>query len=84
VITWVFNNTKGSLLLAMLVHASIDTFGSTLGEIFPAPAASSSLPLLIGFGVVAVVLVALTRGRLGYRQDADAALTDATAAPRVR
>jgi len=80
----VFNNTKGSLLLAMLVHASIDTFGSTLGEIFPAPAASSSLPLLIGFGVVAVVLVALTRGRLGYRQDADAALTDATAAPRVR
>jgi hypothetical protein len=49
-----------------------------------APAASSSLPLLIGFGALAVVLVALTRGRLGYRQDADAALTDATAAPRVR
>jgi hypothetical protein len=26
----------------------------------------------------------LTRGRLGYRPEADAALTDATAAPRVR
>jgi uncharacterized protein len=73
VITWVFNNTQASLLLAMLVHASIDTFGSTLGEVFPAPAVSSSLPLLIGFGVVAVVLVAITRGRLGYRQDATAA-----------
>jgi hypothetical protein len=84
VITWVFNNTKGSLLLAMLVYASIDTFGSTLGKIFPAPAASSSLPLLISFGALAMVLAALTRRRLGYRQDADAALTDATAAQRVR
>jgi membrane protease YdiL (CAAX protease family) len=79
VITWVFNNTQASLLLVMLVHASIDTFGSALGEIFPAPAASSTLPLLIGFGAVAVVLVALTRGRLGYRRD-----TEAVSAPRVR
>lgn len=79
VITWVFNNTQASLLLVMLVHASIDTFGSALGEIFPAPAASSTLPLLVGFGAVAVVLVALTRGRLGYRRD-----TEAVSAPRVR
>ena len=79
IITWVFNNTYASLLLAMLVHASIDTFGSALGEIFPAPAASSTLPLLIGFGAVAVVLVVLTRGRLGYRRD-----TEAVSAPRVR
>ena len=80
IITWVFNNTYASLLLAMLVHASIDTFGSALGEIFPAPAASSTLPILIGFGAVAVVLVALTRGRLGYRRDAEAV----SAPPRVR
>ena len=79
IITWVFNNTYASLLLAMLVHASIDTFGSALGEIFPAPAASSTLPLLIGFGAVAVVLVVLTRGRLGYRRD-----PEAVSAPRVR
>ena len=79
IITWVFNNTYASLLLAMLVHASIDTFGSALGEIFPAPAASSTLPLLIGFGAVAVVLVVLTRGRLGYRRDPEAG-----SAPRVR
>jgi uncharacterized protein len=79
IITWVFNNTHASLLLAMLVHASIDTFGSALGEIFPAPAASSTLSLLIGFGAVAIVLVALTRGRLGYRRD-----TEAVSAPRVR
>jgi membrane protease YdiL (CAAX protease family) len=77
VITWVFNNTRASLLLAMLVHASIDTFGSPLGKIFPTPAASSSLPMLAGFGALAVVLTLFTRGRLGYRPDA-------AAAPRVR
>jgi membrane protease YdiL (CAAX protease family) len=26
VTTWVFNNTKGSVLLAILVHTSIDAF----------------------------------------------------------
>jgi membrane protease YdiL (CAAX protease family) len=77
VITWVFNNTRASLLLAMLVHASIDTIGSPLGKIFPTPAASSSLPMLAGFGALAVVLTLFTRGRLGYRPDA-------AAAPRVR
>jgi membrane protease YdiL (CAAX protease family) len=79
VITWVFNNTQGSLLLAMLVHASGDTFSDTMGKIFPARVAASSLPDVIGLGVVAVVLIALTRGRLGYRQN-----TDAAVAPRIR
>ena len=77
VITWVFNNTRASLPLVMLVHASLDRFGSPLGKIFPTPAASSSLPLLVVFGALAVVLVLFTRGRLGYRPDA-------AAAPRVR
>jgi membrane protease YdiL (CAAX protease family) len=79
VITWVFNNTRASLLLAMLVHASGDTFSDTLGEIFPAKVANANMPYVIGFGVVAVVLIALTRGRLGYRQH-----TEATVVPRVR
>ena len=84
VITWVFNNTRASLLLAMLVHASIDTFGSPLGKIFPAPAASSSLPMLVGFGALAVVLTIFTRGRLGYRPDLDVASGESATAPRVR
>jgi membrane protease YdiL (CAAX protease family) len=84
VITWVFNNTRASLLLAMLVHASIDTFGSPLGKIFPAPAASSSLPMLVGFGALAVVLTIFTRGRLGYRPELDVAPGESATAPRVR
>jgi membrane protease YdiL (CAAX protease family) len=79
VITWVFNNTRASLLLAILVHASIDTFGGTLAAIFPAKAVTSAFPYMIGFGVVAVVLIVLTRGRLDYEQ-----LAEAQSAPRVR
>ena len=69
----VFNNTRVSRLLAMLGHASIDAFGSPLGEIFPAPTVSSSLPLLVGFGALAVVLMLFTKGWLGYQPDAAAA-----------
>jgi membrane protease YdiL (CAAX protease family) len=79
VITWVFNNTRTSVLLAILVHASIDTFGGTLGVIFPAKAVVSAFPYMIGFGVVAVVLIVLTRGRLSYGR-----LAEAQSAPRVR
>jgi uncharacterized protein len=72
VITWVFNNTRASLLLAILVHASIDTFGGTLAAIFPAKAVASPFPYLISFGVVAVLLIVLTRGRLDYQRLAQA------------
>src|SRR5918993_3638446 len=67
VTTWVFNNTKGSVLLAILVHASIDTFSIPMGVLFsPSDVANS---LLLSFGVLVVVLVVLTRGRLGYREE---------------
>jgi membrane protease YdiL (CAAX protease family) len=85
--TWVFNNTKGSVLMAILIHATFNaSVTGILAPLFPAPILSDYglLPLLGGFGALAVLLVALTRGRLGYRPEADAALTDATAAPRVR
>jgi CAAX protease family protein len=82
--TWLFNNTRGSLLLAVLAHTSIDATGRPLGEIFPPAAASSSLSLLVGLGALALVLIALTLGRLGYRPEAEAALTDASAVPPVR
>ena len=79
VITWVFNNTQASVLLAILVHSSIDTFTIPLAAIFPAWAIASALPLIIGFGVVAVALMVLTRGRLDYGR-----LAEAQSPPRVR
>jgi membrane protease YdiL (CAAX protease family) len=64
ILTWVFNNTKGSVLMAILLHAAIDVpflpFSVLLG---PAEVMNS---LLLGFGALALVVVALTRGRLGY------------------
>jgi membrane protease YdiL (CAAX protease family) len=81
VYTWVFNNTRASLLLVILAHASTDAFSAAiLYKVFPAKVVSGSLVnFVIGFGVVALLLVALTRGRLGYRGE-----TNAPSAPRVR
>ena len=65
IIAWVFNNTKGSLLMATLMHASIGTFSVPLRWRFaPADVFNS---LLLSFGLLALLLIALTRGRLGYQ-----------------
>lgn len=67
VYTWVFNNTKGSLLIVILVHASNDAF--FINQLFGAPVVTDSLlPFVIGFGAVAVLIVIVTQGRLGYDQ----------------
>src|SRR5918912_2060728 len=59
VTTWVFNNTKGSVFMAILVHASIDTFSAPLFVLFsPSDLANS---ILVSFGVLAIVLTAMTR-----------------------
>jgi membrane protease YdiL (CAAX protease family) len=81
---WVFNNTKGSVLMAILIHASWNTFYSAaLIQLFPAPSVLGSyLNLTIAAGALALVIVALTRGRLGYehyRQEAEEDPAPATA-----
>jgi hypothetical protein len=68
--TWVFNNTKGSLLIVILIHVTFDWATFAVAPLFTAPILTelpSLLPILSGFGALALVLVALTRGRLGYR-----------------
>jgi len=67
--TWVFNNTKGSLLIAILLHWSFDLSTLIVAPLFPAPIVDEYglLVILPGFGAVALLVVALTRGRLGYQ-----------------
>jgi CAAX protease family protein len=60
--TWVFNHTKGSLLLAMLTHSSINASLSMLPT-GPTPILAIGV---ITFGLIALVLIAVTRGRLGF------------------
>lgn len=72
VFTWVFNHTRGSLLVAILFHASIDAFATAAVATGLLPMQillkSAYLPTLIGFGGLALLLVVVTRGRLGYEQ----------------
>jgi len=68
IMTWVFNHTRGSIFIAILLHASYDTFGSTVVPLFSAPIVTSTdLCVSIGTGLLALLILILTRGRLGYQ-----------------
>jgi membrane protease YdiL (CAAX protease family) len=75
-LTWIYNRT-GSVLLALLLHAGINTANSTLvplplealvGDAYP----TVLLAVTVAVWVVAVALVVLTRGRLGYESGSHA------------
>ena len=69
IMTWVFNHTKGSLFIAMLLHASINTFSLILA-LFSAPLVTSTdLPVAIGLGILSMAIIIFTRGNLGYKPD---------------
>jgi uncharacterized protein len=68
IFTWVFNNTRGSLLLVILLHASINTApGVLLPKLFPS-LAGFGLSWFLVWVVVALLVIAATRGRLSYRR----------------
>ncbi len=67
IFTWVFNNTKGSIFIAILLHASYNAFG-VVQPLFSAPSVTSTdLPFLISTGVPASLILILSRGQLGYK-----------------
>jgi uncharacterized protein len=77
VMTWVFNYTQGSLFIAMLLHASINTTG-VLPELFPNPnipvMTMADLAMLIAVVIPALLIVIQTRGQLGYQPVQDQSL----------
>jgi uncharacterized protein len=69
-ITWIFNNTHGSLGLSMMLHASINTVPFLLlPTLFPSPSLSAlfGLSWLLVWIVVALLVIVVTRGRLSYQ-----------------
>jgi uncharacterized protein len=65
IFTWVFNKTGGSVLIAILLHASINTGMRSAMNLFSA-ATHPFLLSLISFGGLAMALVVATGGQLGY------------------
>ena len=70
IITWVFNHTRGSLLIAMLIHAAIDSF--PLSFLFPQKnisGASINISIILGFCSFGLLILIVTRGKLGYQNN---------------
>jgi uncharacterized membrane protein len=67
IFTWVFNHTQGSIFTALLLHTSINAFG-IIQPLFTARSVTDTdLFLCLGVTVLALLLLILTRGRLGYQ-----------------
>ncbi|MCW5852951.1 MAG: CPBP family intramembrane metalloprotease [Anaerolineae bacterium] len=65
--TWLFNRAGGSVLFAMLIHATSNATSDLMGRLLTTPPDDPWLGAKI-LAVVAVLLIVTTRGRLGYRQ----------------
>ncbi len=69
IFAWVYNVTKGSLFAAILLHASYDTFGSTVQPLFQNHwVTSTDFPFAIPMMLLAVALIIGTKGRLGFEK----------------
>ena len=64
--TWFFNSTGGSVPITALFHGAMDVTVSAAVLSTFYPLLGDGSVLYIGFAVIAVALIALTRGRLGY------------------
>jgi hypothetical protein len=70
IITWVFNHTRASLLIAILLHTFLNWSQGVTSDLFPAAAFNEAGPVA-AFSLTALVLVVATRGRLGYARSGD-------------
>jgi membrane protease YdiL (CAAX protease family) len=84
IIVWVVNNTGYSVLMAILTHASWNTFYAVaLVHLFHSPIVLRSyLNLTIAACALALLLIAATRGRMGYRKVTDMESYQVAAIPR--
>ena len=71
--TWVYNRTRGSLLLIVLLHATLNTSTRLVSTLVPASSAATFETTIywiyaIVYGLGALLLIAVTRGTLGYNR----------------
>jgi len=70
---WVYNHSRGSVLPVMVLHAASNAASTSLSKLFLENNVSfDALPIsyrwlnVIAFGIAALLIVIVTRGRLGY------------------
>jgi membrane protease YdiL (CAAX protease family) len=69
--TWLFNNTNGSVLLAMLLHASLDFTVAIINPLFTGiDAQRNTVMQIVVFVVLAILLPILTGKELGRKPEA--------------
>ncbi len=73
IMTWVFNNTKASILIAILLHAALDASNGGSAYIThllpPSQNGGYGLATLLFPLVAAVLLLIFTKGRLSYKPE---------------
>ncbi len=67
-LTWVYNNTGGALLIMMVLHEAQDTTSALSLRIAPGYL-DRTLAYAVVYGAIAVVILLLSRWRLGYRRE---------------
>jgi membrane protease YdiL (CAAX protease family) len=69
-LTWIFNHAKGSILIAVLFHASLNATPAWMSALIPSyPADAAGKIVMTFYFAAAVALILMTRGRLGYVAD---------------
>jgi CAAX protease family protein len=73
ILTWIYNHTGGSIFTAILAHTSVNVLEVLLiPRYLILDEISLHKALLTAFGVVALLILILTRGRLGYQSQQEA------------
>jgi len=69
--TWVFNKSNQSILIAVLLHASLNASQAWMNGLIPGYPEDAGKVALAFYVVAALVLVLVTKGRLGYEAGKD-------------
>jgi len=68
--TWVFNNVRGSILIAVLLHAAFNANGALIPRLVPAMPLGGQAGLL-ALALCTLLIIIFTRGRLSYKPNYD-------------